>query len=126
MVLCMVPEYNRVIIVGSECVGLGGDAFGRAPVARWEPPETARLEQIQLSLRVCFGHAGEPTGRPPAAFLDGRRFSRWPEHGFRKAENIEDALNSELLSSHAATEVTPTRAARRPLFRHPRARFPSY
>ena len=26
---------------------LGGDAFGRAPVARWEPPETARLEQIQ-------------------------------------------------------------------------------
>ena len=26
---------------------LGGDAFVRAPVARWEPPETARLEQIQ-------------------------------------------------------------------------------
>ena len=26
---------------------LGGDAFVRAPVAQWEPPETARLEQIQ-------------------------------------------------------------------------------
>ena len=29
MVLCRVPEYNRMILVGSDCVGLGGDAFGR-------------------------------------------------------------------------------------------------
>ena len=25
MVLCAVPEYNRMILVGSDCVGLGGD-----------------------------------------------------------------------------------------------------
>ena len=72
---------------------LGGDAFGRAPVARWEPPETARLEQIQQwkklkaqsdaairgfarggqgAPRLCLRPGGPAAARAPQSFLRSR------------------------------------------------------
>ena len=54
VLLCMVPEYNTVILVGSECVGLGGDAFGRKALGscplHYRRPGTSHLGTGQRCL----------------------------------------------------------------------------